>query len=274
MEQFEEISLKRLTEILMGSISFIVVVTLIVGVIAFVYSETMIVPEYESTVTLYVNNESGKNSDKILGTDITASQMLVDTYIIIIKSDTVLNKVTEKLQEKGVTGYNADILRRSLTAKSTNETEIFDVTIRNTNPKHTFMIANIIADVAPPIIKDFVEASSVKVIDYAVEGERVSPNIQKNTILGLLLGLLMSCGFVILREMFDMRVKTEDELEKWFGIPILGIVPDIGDPQNKKSGYYYYKRGSRNYEYRREEREYAATGKQHESVSKNKTNSK
>lgn len=272
-QQFEEISFKRLTEILMQSISMIVAVTIIVGIIAFVYSETMVVPEYESTVSLYVNNESGKNTDKILGTDITASQMLVDTYIIIIKSNTVLNEVCKKLEEQGIEGYDAESLAKKINASATNETEIFGVTVRDTNPKHTYMIANIIADVAPPIIKDFVEASSVKVIDYAKEGKRVSPNIQRNTILGLLIGLILSCGFVVLREMFDMRIKTEDDLTKMFELPILGIIPDINDPQNRKSGYYYYKRGSRNYEYRKEERSYGRSA-ENEYVSKNKTNSK
>ena len=272
-QQFEEISFKRLTEILMQSISMIVAVTIIVGIIAFVYSETMVVPEYESTVSLYVNNESGKNTDKILGTDITASQMLVDTYIIIIKSNTVLNEVCKKLEEQGIEGYDAESLAKKIDASATNETEIFGVTVRDTNPKHTYMIANIIADVAPPIIKDFVEASSVKVIDYAKEGKRVSPNIQRNTILGLLIGLILSCGFVVLREMFDMRIKTEDDLTKMFELPILGIIPDINDPQNRKSGYYYYKRGSRNYEYRKEERTYGRSA-ENEYVSKNKTNSK
>ena len=272
-QQFEEISFKRLTEILMQSISMIVAVTIIAGIIAFVYSETMVVPEYESTVSLYVNNESGKNTDKILGTDITASQMLVDTYIIIIKSNTVLNEVCEKLEEQGIEGYDAESLAKKIDASATNETEIFGVTVRDTNPKHTYMIANIIADVAPPIIKDFVEASSVKVIDYAKEGKRVSPNIQRNTILGLLIGLILSCGFVVLREMFDMRIKTEDDLTKMFELPILGIIPDINDPQNRKSGYYYYKRGSRNYEYRKEERAYVRSA-ENEYVSKNKTNSK
>ena len=272
-QQFEEISFKRLTEILMQSISMIVAVTIIVGIIAFVYSETMVVPEYESTVSLYVNNESGKNTDKILGTDITASQMLVDTYIIIIKSNTVLNEVCEKLEEQGIEGYDAESLAKKINASATNETEIFAVTVRDTNPKHTYMIANIIADVAPPIIKDFVEASSVKVIDYAKEGKRVSPNIQRNTILGLLIGLILSCGFVVLREMFDMRIKTEDDLTKMLELPILGIIPDINDPQNRKSGYYYYKRGSRNYEYRKEERTYGRSA-ENEYVSKNKTNSK
>lgn len=272
-QQFEEISFKRLTEILMQSISMIVAVTIIAGIIAFVYSETMVVSEYESTVSLYVNNESGKNTDKILGTDITASQMLVDTYIIIIKSNTVLNEVCEKLEEQGIEGYDAESLAKKIDASATNETEIFGVTVRDTNPKHTYMIANIIADVAPPIIKDFVEASSVKVIDYAKEGKRVSPNIQRNTILGLLIGLILSCDFVVLREMFDMRIKTEDDLTKMFELPILGIIPDINDPQNRKSGYYYYKRGSRNYEYRKEERTYGRSA-ENEYVSKNKTNSK
>lgn len=276
MEQFGEINLKRLMEIFMASISLIVVVTLVVGVLAFVYSETMIVPEYESSVTLLVNNDDGQRIDKVLGADLTASQMLVDTYIIIIKSDTVLNMVSQELVNRGIKGYSAEKLRQSLSASAKDETEIFTVTITGVDPEHTYTIANVIADVAPPIIKDFVEASSVRVVDYAIKGKRVSPNIQKNTILGLLVGLLLSCGFVLLRELFDMRVKTEEDLTRWFDLPILGVVPDIEHPHSGKGGYYYYRRGTRQYEYRKEEREYARkpAASKNEHVSKGKTNSK
>ena len=274
MEQFEEISLKHLAEILLARISLIVAVTLIFGIAAFVYSETMMIPEYTSSVSMYVNNEKHNTIDKTLGSDITASQMLVDTYIVIIKSDTVLNEVCRTLSEQGLSGYTAETLKTAITASAVNETEVFSVTVRGTNPQHTYIIANVIAEVAPDIIMKFVEASSVKIIDYALEGQRVFPNIQNNTILGLLLGLFVSCGFVVLREMFDMRIKTEEELEKWFNIPILGIIPDINNPQNKRSGYYYYRRGSRNYEYRKEERENAGTAAKNELVSKAKTNSK
>lgn len=276
MENFGEISLKRLVEIFMASISFIVVTTLIFGIVAFVYSETMIVPEYESTVTMLVNNDSGQRIEKIMSTDIAASQMLVDTYIIIVKSDRVLNEVCEELEEKyDIDGYNAESLRKKMSASAVDETEIFNVAINGTDPEETRIVANVIADVAPPIIKDMVEASSVKVVDYAVKGERVAPNIQNNTILGLLLGLLLSCGFVVLREVFDMRVKSEDDLDRWFGLPILGIVPDIENPHGGKSGYYYYRRDYRKYEYRKEGRENAgkATGK-NGNASKNTTNSK
>ena len=213
MEQFEDISLKRLVEVLMKKIGFIVAFTLFAGVVAFVYSEIMIVPEYESKFTMLVNNVDEETINKTYTSDIQASQMLVDTYIVIIKSNTVLNQVCLKLNELGIYEYNANRLRGSITARPVNSTEIFELKVRGTDPKDTFIIANVIADISPEIIKDYVEASSVKVVDYAVEGVRVSPNIRRNMILGLIVGLFLSCLFVVLREIFDMRIKTEDELE-------------------------------------------------------------
>ncbi len=275
MEQFEDISLKRLAEILLKKIGFIVAATLIAGVLAFIYSEMMIVPEYESSVSLYVNNETETTVNKTLGSDIQASQMLVDTYIVIIKSDTVLNQVSQILAEKNIMGYDAETLRNSITASAVDATEIFEVTVRDTDPMNTYTIANTIADVAPPIIQDFVEASSVKVIDYAVVGERVSPNIQKNMILGLIFGFLLSCLFVVLREIFDMRIKDEDELEQWFKIPILGVIPDISNSQVKRQGYYSYRRGGQPYTYQQKGvKDDGGKSNKNELVSENKTNSK
>lgn len=268
-------NLKRLAEILLKHIALIVACTLVAGILAFIYSEIMIVPEYESTVSLYVNNEVEETVNKRYSSDIQASQMLVDTYIVIIKSDTVLNQVSAKLAEKGVVGYDAELLRSSISASAVNSTEIFSVTVKDTDPTNTYVIANTIADVAPPIIQDFVEASSVKVVDYAVEGERVSPNIQKNMILGLLFGLFFSCMFIVIREIFDMRIKTEDELEKWFKLPILGVIPDISNVQNERHGYYSYKRGGRVKEYeRRGAKDNARKSDKNELVSKAQASSK
>lgn len=250
MEHFDDISLKRLADILLRRIGFIVAFTLLAGIFSFVYSEIMIAPEYESSVTIYVNNESENTMQKTLGSDIQASQMLVDTYIVIIKSDTVLNEVSRKLAENGLYGYNAEGLRSGINANAVDSTEIFEVKVKSNDPKSSYIIANVLADVAPDIIKDFVEASSVKIIDYALIGKKVSPNVQRNMVLGLLIGLFLSCLFVVMREIFDTRIKTEDELEQWFKLPILGVVPDIAGSQGRRSsGYYSYKRGTAAYEY-------------------------
>jgi len=254
MEQFGELSLKRLSEIIFKHIGMIISVTLIAGILSFIYSETMVVPEYESTVTIYVNNKVAEDSTRVLTSDIAAAQMLVETYKVIIESDTVLNQVVARLEEEGVTGYYPASLRSSIRANSVNETEILEVTVRDTDKKNTFVIANVIAEVAPPIITEYIEASSVKVVDYAREGVKVAPIIQKNMLIGVVVGMFLACAFVILKEIFDMRIKTEDDLEQWFKIPILGVIPDISEANmTSKSGYYSYRRGSKTYEYSRKE---------------------
>ena len=252
MEQFEELNLKRLAEIIFKHIGMIIAVTLIAGILAFVYSETMIMPEFESSVSIYVNNKKSDERSQILTSDIAASQMLVNTYVVIIKSDTVLNQVAARLEEEGISGYYSNLLREKITASSVDNTEILEITVRDTDKKNSFVIANVIAEVAPGIIQEYAEASSVKVVDYAVEGIKVSPNIQNNMIIGLVLGLLLSCAFVVFKEIFDMRIKNEDELEQWFKLPILGVVPDISDASlTNKTGYYSYRRTSKAYEYTR-----------------------
>ena len=246
MEQLEEFDIRRLVKVVIQNISFVIASTLLVGIIAFVYSETMILPTYQSSVMMYVNNNNRStmlSKSQTSGADMQASQMLVDTYITIIKSDTVMNEISSEVERRYGIEYSAGSILSMLSADSVNETEIFKVRITGTNPEHTAMIANVIADVAPDVISNFVEASTVKIIDTAVTGKRVAPNITKNTLIGLIIGFLYSCAFIILRESFDTRVKSEMDLERWFHKSILGIIPEIGNPENSKSKYYYYRNG-------------------------------
>lgn len=248
MEQLEEFDIKRLIKVIMQNISFVIASTMIVGIIAFVYSETMILPTYQSSVMMYVNNNNRStmlSKSQTSGADMQASQMLVETYITIIKSDTVMNEISSEVKRRYGLDYSAGAILSMLSASSVNETEIFKVSITGTDPEHTAIIANVIADVAPDVISNFVEASSVKIIDNAVTGKRVAPNITKNTLIGLIIGILYSFSFIILRESFDTRVKSEMDLERWFHKSILGIIPEIDNSENSNSKYYYYRRNYR-----------------------------
>ena len=180
-------------------IGIIVAFTLIGGILAFIYSETMIVSEFESSVTVIVNNKKTDTSGQILSSDISASKMLVDTYVVIVKSDTVLNEVSVRLNDEKGIAYSVSELRRMIKASSVDETEIFEIVVRNTNPEYTREIANMIASVAPEKIKNYVEASSVKVINYAGIGKRVAPNVQINMLIGLVIGNFLGSVFAIIK---------------------------------------------------------------------------
>ncbi len=246
MEQFEGINLKHILKVLFSKLGYIVSIALIVGILMFVYSETMVEPQYESKVSMYVNNESNKSVNKVLGSDITASQMLVDTYIVMLKSNTVLNEVSNILVESGLKDFDAEKLRGCITAKAIDETEVFEVKVKATDPHQTYIIANVIADVSPKLIQSFVEASSIKVVDYASEGERVAPNVQKNTALGLIIGFVLACLLVLIIDLFDTRIKDEEKLKVW-NLPVLGSIPDLFEEEDIDSVYNEYidKKGER-----------------------------
>ena len=245
MGQFEELDIKRLIKIVIQNLKLVIISALLVGIMAFVYTKTMILPTYKSSIMMYVNNNNRAtmlSKSQTSGSDLEASQKLVQTYITFIKSDTVMNEVSSELERRYGLEYSAKAILGMISATQVNETEIFKLNITSINPEHTALIANAIADVAPDVIDDYIEASSIKVVDNAIEGELVGPNVVNNMLLGIVIGLLFSCAFIILRECFDTRVKSEDDLERWFHKSILGIIPEIGSPDYTNSKYDYYRK--------------------------------
>lgn len=236
------IDLGELLGIFMRRIKLIILLTLAFGLIAFLVSRFFITPKYTAQTSLYVNNTRKTVVDSVNSSDLAASYSLVLTYVEMIKSRKVLSEVSDIINDmygdKLKVPLEYDDLEKTISASSKNETEILAVYVTTSDPQLSMDIANTIAQVAPDKIKDFVEASSVKVIDQAIlPDEPSSPNVMRNTAIGLFVGLVLGLGLVFCLEMFDTRVKSEDDLERAFEYPIIGVIPKIDeDTEEKKSG--------------------------------------
>jgi capsular polysaccharide biosynthesis protein len=73
----------------------------------------------------------------------------------------------------------------------------------------------------------------------------VSNNLIKNTLIGFVFGLLLGMVVIVLREMFDDNIQSEDWVKQTFKdeIPILAIIPsadraDQGYKGNRYGSYY------------------------------------
>lgn len=231
-KDLEQIDIKRMIEVVLDRIVSIVVITIIFGLLSFALSEFLIVPKYESSITMYVNNRRNASENsmetKTMTSDITASQMLVPTYIEMIKSDSVLQEVADEIKEKTGEKFTVKKIKEMITAEAVSNTEIISVSVKTTDSRMAREIANTIADVAPDKIQKFIELSDVRIIDRAkISTSPVSPNVRNNTILGALLGFVLSISFILLRELFDVRVKSVDDLVSSFQFPVLGTIPEI-----------------------------------------------
>ncbi|WP_191907844.1 polysaccharide biosynthesis tyrosine autokinase [Nocardioides cynanchi] len=53
----------------------------------------------------------------------------------------------------------------------------------------------------------------------------VLPRTKVNLVLGLLAGLMLGFVYALIRKQFDRRLRSTEEVEKQFGIPVIGLVP-------------------------------------------------
>ncbi len=73
------------------------------------------------------------------------------------------------------------------------------------------------------------EANNVRVIEEATPPKYpVKPRKTRNLALSIVIGLSVGIGLAFTIEYFDTTVKSPDEVERYLGLPVIGIVPAFG----------------------------------------------
>lgn len=233
-----EIDLSRIWKAICHRIWLVLIVSVLCVVITLVGTFYLVTPKYESSAMFYVNNNSlsvGDTSFSISQGDITAAKSLVDTYIVILNSRACLNDV---MDYAGIDiGYSE--LKDMISAAAVNDTEVFEIVVTSEDPEQAEQIANAIAYILPKRISSIVEGTSANIVDDAVVASRpASPNYPKNALVGFLLGFVFSIIYIVVRELFDVTIRTQEDIERCCEHPVLAQVPDMLR-SNEQSGDYY-----------------------------------
>lgn len=221
-DDYETIDLLEVLEVVRQHVLIIVLVTVLAAAVGFGVSRFLLVPQYEASALMIVNTRQDATAN-VTSDQITSATKLVSTYSIIIKSDTVLQQVINNL---GLT-LTYEQLHERVSVSAVDDTQVMKITVQSDNPEWARQVCEQITAISPDVILESVEAGSVKLISQAsVDPDPVSPNVMRNTAVAALLGLVVSVGIVILREMLDNRIKTEDDVRKYLDLPVVGVIPN------------------------------------------------
>ncbi len=216
------IDLRELGILLRRNLWIIIVCMLLAGIIGGSVTYFFVTPQYEATATLIVNARTDQTTSAITNDQIVTAAKLADTYGIIIKSDTVLEQVIENLNLEITYGE----LQELITTTSVEDTQILEVAITHPDVTVAVAILHEITNVAPEIILEAVEAGSVKLISNARGSkEPVSPHLAKNIVISALAGAFLSVAIMVLRELFNNTLQTEDDITKKLGLTVIGVIP-------------------------------------------------
>ena len=219
-----EINVIQLLKALWAKKLLILLVAIVTGVVAFAYSSFVVKPEYRSTTRIYVVNRNQSDKPGLTNQDLQAGTYLVKDYREIILSQDVLEKVVSDL---GLT-INAKTLSKKVQVTVPADTRIVSISVSDYKPDEASRIANALREVAAQKIIAVTRVSDVTTLEEARPATGPSsPNIRRNTLMGIGAGAGLVIVMVLLVELLDDRVKRPEDIEDVMKISLLGVIPDM-----------------------------------------------
>lgn len=219
---------------------FIIILSALTGAIIFyLFTTLFITPTYDSTTKIYVLNKQNSDNSSITYSDLQSSAQLTKDYMELVTTRPVLEKVISSLGFEKMT-YND--LKEKINVSTATDGRIIYIKVTDENPKQAKDIADEIRSAVSAQIVDVMDVEAVSVVEEAnLPDEPARPNKLRNMILGALLGFIIAFMVVVVRAVMDDRVKTEEDVEYYLHMSVLGTIP-LDDHMKKKT----MKKGKKN----------------------------
>lgn len=76
-------------------------------------------------------------------------------------------------------------------------------------------------------VAEVMQPNNVQVVDEPTLPEKpISPRKGRTLVLAALLGLLLSCGYIVTMELMNRTIRTDDDVKNFLALPVMGAIPD------------------------------------------------
>lgn len=214
----------------------------LIGLITFLITSFMIAPKYQSVITLNVENRrEGVISDNISSSDINASESLAETYRVILSSNSVREAVSETFGNKII---NKDDLKQMVGISSISNTQILEIRVTHEMPSIAFSVARTYETVGPEMIKQLTNWGTAYVVDHAIMPKSPSsPNVERDTLLGFIVGMFLCAIVLIIIKFSDHRIYCAEDIEDAISVTVIGQLPKCIVDENAEEPYHAVKKG-------------------------------
>ena len=238
----EELDLKELFEIFWSKKLHIILIVLILMVIGLIYTIGFTTPMYTSSTTLVLatagnNQEQSQETNSITTNDVTLNSKLVSTYSELVKSKNVLRQVISNLN----IDVKEETLRQNVTVTAVKDTELIEISVTNQNPTYSAKIANEIAKVFTEKVAEIYNINNVHIVDEAeVANSPSNINHARDILIFAFIGIVIAAMYVLIANMLDTTIKTQEDIEKLYKLPVLVAIPiydaNVQKQKSKKGG--------------------------------------
>ncbi|MDK2813896.1 MAG: protein tyrosine kinase modulator [Clostridiales bacterium] len=224
-QEYEIIDLREIFSLVKKNLAVIFMSVAVFALAGLLVTTLLIRPQYEATATMIVNSREDQQVQTAVTNDqINSARQLVNTYAVILKSDTVLGKTITDLK----LDMDYEQLVKKVSIEAVDSTQVMKISVQDRDPETAKKIVSSIVKQAPEIIIKTVKAGSVEIISQPKAGARpVSPKKSMNTLLAGLVGGVISVGIIFLRSAMNNKFMNDKDITKHLGLTVLGVIPEI-----------------------------------------------
>ena len=226
MEDEMTLDLGKVIEIFKKSKLIIIGITVIFTIITATLVFFVIKPTYEATSSVVVKTNSD-SKDIRANDELQAainSQKLVKTYAQIGISRTVLQKVIDNLN----LDLNTKELKEKIELTPAVDTQMFNISVKDSSPYAAYKIANEFDKVFLNECKTKYNIGQLEILDTPILPIKpIKHNKKLDVALGFMIGFMFSIGIVFLKEYMNKTLQSEEDVEKYLDLPVIGIIPKI-----------------------------------------------
>lgn len=205
----------------------------IIGAIAMiVVTKGLMTPMYQSTTMLYILN---KTTTVTTMADIQIGSALTLDFQTIATSKPVIDTVIQELkEEEGITLTRKEI-RDTLNVTNIDNTRLLKIAVEHEDPELACLIANAMAEATSSQMALIMKSDPPTIAERAeVAANPVSPSLTKNMILGAFAAVILVCIVMAVIFIKNDHIKTEEDVEKYLGVPTVATIPYISTKERKK----------------------------------------
>lgn len=193
------------------------------------------VPRYESTAVLYILRQDG--SDTVTGSsdDFSLALKVVNDCDYILKSHSVLDEVIHALSFN----ISYEELAKTVSTSNPDSTRILEVTVEADTPQAAKEIVDAVCEIGQEKIAEAMGFNQVNLYEYGtLNGIPCNrTGILAFLVLGFTVAVLVYAFFLILF-LLDDKIRTEEDIERYLGLSLLGDIPNAEEGKNGKYGYF------------------------------------
>lgn len=231
MDEEMTLDLRDFFYILKKRMKLILIITAACTIVSGVLSFFVIKPTYEASASIIVGRPQGNEKNNTQFNDVMMYQNLVKTYAEIAKSQSVAEKASDKLSNK----IKPEQLKGIVTVTPQQGTQILEITVQSKNPEEAVNIVNAVSSTFIDEAKRvFPTGGDIQIMDKPKYPDKpVKPKKALNVAIAFFLGLMASVGLTFVLEYMDSTIKSEEDVNRYLDLPVIGIIPKDASIEEK-----------------------------------------